>query len=170
MIGNMRRGIYVSFPRLQVNAKSMEKEEPAPARIKKEPIWWMSWEFYLIVLLAVGLRLYRIDTAQYMTDHNTFYQMAHDAVANGLWPISGNRSSTGPLISTSVCIYNDDSCCYFVQSRGRQYFYCALQYCSGIIDIHFCATLLWTACRYNLGFIICYSGQCDYLQPRYLAA
>ena len=85
-------------PRLQVNAESMEKEEPAPARIKKEPIWWMSWEFYLIVLLAVGLRLYRIDTAQYMTDHNTFYQMAHDAVANGLWPISGNRSSTGPLI------------------------------------------------------------------------
>ncbi|MBV9258081.1 MAG: glycosyltransferase family 39 protein [Ktedonobacteraceae bacterium] len=58
----------------------------------------MSWEFYLILLLTVGLRLYRIDTAQYMTDHNTFYQMAHNAVANGLWPISGNRSSTGPLI------------------------------------------------------------------------
>ena len=85
-------------PRLQVNAESMEKEEPATARIKKEPAWWMSWEFYLIVLLTVGLRFYRIDTAQYMTDHNTFYQMAHDAVANGLWPISGNRSSTGPLI------------------------------------------------------------------------
>ena len=85
-------------PRLQVNAEAMEKEELATVRSKKEPAWWMSWEFYLIVLLAVGLRLYRIDTAQYMTDHNTFFQMAHDAVANGLWPISGNRSSTGPLI------------------------------------------------------------------------
>ena len=76
----------------------MEKEEPATVRVKKEPAWWMSWEFYLIVLLAVGLRLYRIDTAQYMADHNAFYQMAHDGIANGLWPISGNRSSTGPLI------------------------------------------------------------------------
>ena len=58
----------------------------------------LNWEFYLIALLAVVLRLYRIDTAQYMTDQNTFYQMAHDALANGLWPISANRASTGPLI------------------------------------------------------------------------
>ncbi len=84
---------------LQEKVKYIEKRAALlDTSAKKEPAWYKSWEFYLIVLLAVGLRLYRIDTAQYMTDHNTFYQMAHDAVANGLWPISGNRSSTGPLI------------------------------------------------------------------------
>jgi hypothetical protein len=85
-------------PRLQVNEEP-EREGKHPASVsEKGPAWYRSWEFYVIVVLAVGLRLYRIDTAQYMTDHNTFYQMAYDAVAHGLWPISGNRSSTGPLI------------------------------------------------------------------------
>ena len=84
--------------RIQNNVEAAEKEEyPVPGS-QKELVWWMSWEFYLIILLTIGLRFYRIDTAQYMTDHNTFYQMAHDAVANGLWPISANRSSTGSLI------------------------------------------------------------------------
>jgi 4-amino-4-deoxy-L-arabinose transferase-like glycosyltransferase len=83
-------------PRWRLKAKPVEgREIQSP---KREPIWWQSWEFYLIALLAGGLRLYRIDTAQYMTDQNTFYQMAHDGLANGLWPISANRASTGPLI------------------------------------------------------------------------
>ncbi len=73
-------------------------EEKAFPTHNSAPIWWRSWELYLIALLAVGLRLYRIDTAQYMIDQNTFYQMAHDALAYGLWPISANRASTGPLI------------------------------------------------------------------------
>ncbi|MGH2497666.1 MAG: ArnT family glycosyltransferase [Ktedonobacteraceae bacterium] len=80
----------------RLKAKFMERREIQTS--KREPVWWQSWEFYLIVLLAVGLRFYRIDTAQYMTDQNTFYQMAHDALAHGLWPISANRASTGPLI------------------------------------------------------------------------
>ncbi len=71
----MDRDAMYPFPQVQVHEKPIEKEELTPARIKKEPVWWMSWEVYLIVLLAVGLRLYRIDTAQYMTDHNTFYQI-----------------------------------------------------------------------------------------------
>lgn len=83
-------------PGWQLKAKPIKGRETQTS--KREPIWWQSWEFYLIVLLAVGLRLYRIDTAQYMTDQNTFYQMAHDALAHGLWPISANRASTGPLI------------------------------------------------------------------------
>lgn len=83
-------------PLWRLKAKPVEgRETQAP---KRELIWWQSWEFYLIALLAVGLRLYSIDTAQYMTDQNTFYQMAHDALANGLWPISANRASTGLLI------------------------------------------------------------------------
>src|ERR1019366_746014 len=85
-------------PRLQINEEPERAGEHPASVSEKGPAWYRSWEFYVIVLLAVGLRLYRIDTAQYMTDHNTFYQMAHDAVANGLWPISGNRSSTGFLI------------------------------------------------------------------------
>ncbi|HEU0001374.1 MAG TPA: glycosyltransferase family 39 protein, partial [Ktedonobacteraceae bacterium] len=84
------------FSHWRLNAKLMKKRETQTPR--GEPVWWQSWEFYLIALLAVGLRLYRIDTAQYMTDQNTFYQMAHDALAHGLWPISANRASTGPLI------------------------------------------------------------------------
>ena len=84
-------------PRWQ-RLKAMLMERRGTRTPEREPIWWQSWEFYLIALLAIGLRLYRIDTAQYMTDQNTFYQMAHDALANGLWPISANRASTGPLI------------------------------------------------------------------------
>jgi len=72
-----------------------EGETQAPS---KGPVWWQSWELYLIALLAIVLRFYRIDTAQYMTDQNMFYQMAHDALAHGLWPISANRASTGALI------------------------------------------------------------------------
>ena len=83
-------------PRWRLKAKPIEESEIQTP--KREPTWWQSWEFYLIALLAIGLRLYRIDTAQYMTDQNTFYQMAHDALAHGLWPISANRASTGPLI------------------------------------------------------------------------
>ncbi|GLV54943.1 hypothetical protein KDH_17900 [Dictyobacter sp. S3.2.2.5] len=89
---------HVHVPEKLIEEEGLPPDHVNAARRKQAPAWWMSWEFYLIVLLAVGLRLYRIDTAQYMTDHNTFYQMAHDAVAHGLWPISGNRSSTGPLI------------------------------------------------------------------------
>ncbi len=86
-------------PRLQDNEEPVEQEERPVSASKREPVWWMSWEFYLIVLLAVGLRLYRIDTAQYMTDHNALYQLAYDAVAHGLWPISANGASTGVLLS-----------------------------------------------------------------------
>jgi len=49
-------------PLWQFKAKPVEgRETQAP---KGEPVWWQSWEFYLIALLAVGLRLYSIDTAQ----------------------------------------------------------------------------------------------------------
>jgi 4-amino-4-deoxy-L-arabinose transferase-like glycosyltransferase len=91
-----KESIMHHSPRWRLKAKPMEGRETQTP--KRELIWWQSWEFYLIALLAVGLRLYRIDTAQYMTDQNTFYQMAHNALANGLWPISANRASTGPLI------------------------------------------------------------------------
>lgn len=82
--------------RWRLKAKSDEESETLTP--PKETVWWQSWEFYLIALLAIALRFYRIDTAQYMTDQNTFYQMAHDALAHGLWPISANHASTGALI------------------------------------------------------------------------
>jgi 4-amino-4-deoxy-L-arabinose transferase-like glycosyltransferase len=85
-------------PGLPANTERMEKEEPRISDPKRGPNWWQSWEFYLIILLAVALRFYRIDTSQYMTDHNSLYQMAHDAVANGLWPITANGASTGLLL------------------------------------------------------------------------
>ncbi len=78
--------------------KAKPNEESEAQTPRGEPAWWQSWEFYLIALLAIVLRFYRIDTAQYMTDQNTFYSMAHDALAHGLWPISANRASTGALI------------------------------------------------------------------------
>jgi 4-amino-4-deoxy-L-arabinose transferase-like glycosyltransferase len=85
-------------PLLRTNTELMGKEELHVSALKKEQSWWQSWEFYLIVLLAVVLRFYRIDTAQYMADHNSLYQMAHDGVANGLWPITANGASTGLLL------------------------------------------------------------------------
>ncbi|MGH2480707.1 MAG: ArnT family glycosyltransferase, partial [Ktedonobacteraceae bacterium] len=61
--------------------------------------WWCNWEVYLIVLVAALFRLVFINNTQFMADHAIFYQMAYDGLKHGLWPISGNRSSAGPLIS-----------------------------------------------------------------------
>ena len=71
-------------------------EQSVPPRTEKR--WWSNWEVYLILAIALILRLLFINMTQFMADHATFYQMAYDGVAYHLWPISGNRASTGPLI------------------------------------------------------------------------
>ncbi len=65
---------------------------------KKEKPWWLSGEVLLTLLVAAFFRLVFIKTTQFMADHAAFYQMAYDGVALGLWPISGNHASVGPLI------------------------------------------------------------------------
>lgn len=64
----------------------------------KKRDWWLYADLGLLLIIAAVFHLVFIDKTQFMTDHVTFYQMAYDAVAHGLWPISGNRASTGPLI------------------------------------------------------------------------
>src|SRR5579872_87302 len=55
--------------------------------------WLLSWEIYLIVLIAAILRLYRLDTADFSGDQTFLLRMAYDAVHYGLIPATSNSSS-----------------------------------------------------------------------------
>src|SRR6185312_16584122 len=70
----------------------------------------------------------------------------------------------------AVCVCDDDSICYHIQSRGWQYLDCSMQHRSGAADLYFCTALLWAAGRSNLRTTLRHSRQCNHLQPRYLAA
>ncbi len=72
---------------------------PEPARMWREKLRALltSWELYPILLLAGLLRLYHIDTSVFTEDEAVLFRMAHDAVAHGLLPLTGNKASIGPL-------------------------------------------------------------------------
>ncbi len=55
--------------------------------------WLLSWEMYLIVLVAAFLRLYRIDTTEFDGDQATIFGMAHYALQHGLLVATSNYAS-----------------------------------------------------------------------------
>ncbi len=55
------------------------------------------WEIYLIVFLALFLRLINIDKAIFNDDEVNVFRMAHDALASGWIPLTSNRASLGNL-------------------------------------------------------------------------
>jgi 4-amino-4-deoxy-L-arabinose transferase-like glycosyltransferase len=56
-----------------------------------------SWEIYPILFIAAFLRLFEIDKVTFADDEARIFQMAHDAVFHGLWPIAGNQASLGSM-------------------------------------------------------------------------
>src|SRR6266567_3056866 len=57
--------------------------------------WLLSWEVYIIILIAAILRLYRLDTSEFSGDQTFLFRMAYDAVHFGLIPATSNYSSIG---------------------------------------------------------------------------
>jgi 4-amino-4-deoxy-L-arabinose transferase-like glycosyltransferase len=55
------------------------------------------WELYLIVFLALFLRLIQIDRAIFNDDEVSVFRMAHDALVSGWIPLTSNRASLGNL-------------------------------------------------------------------------
>jgi hypothetical protein len=59
--------------------------------------WFLCWEFYAVLALALFLRLFRIDTTEFDFDQADLFRYAHDAVAYGLWPLTSNTASINVL-------------------------------------------------------------------------
>jgi 4-amino-4-deoxy-L-arabinose transferase-like glycosyltransferase len=57
------------------------------------PSWLFSWEVYLIVLIAAGLRLYHIDFTEFDGDQANIFRMAYGALHNGMLVATANGAS-----------------------------------------------------------------------------
>src|SRR5689334_25383536 len=57
------------------------------------PSWFFSWEIYLILLLAAGLRLYRLDFTEFDGDQANIFRMAYGALHQGMLVATANGAS-----------------------------------------------------------------------------
>ena len=57
--------------------------------------WYKNWELYPILLFAIFLRFYRVDTSEFDFDQASIYRLAYDAVHHGLWPVTNSTASLG---------------------------------------------------------------------------
>jgi 4-amino-4-deoxy-L-arabinose transferase-like glycosyltransferase len=55
------------------------------------------WELYLVIFLALFLRLINIDKAIFNDDEVNVFRLAHDALVSGWIPLTSNRASLGNL-------------------------------------------------------------------------
>ncbi len=64
--------------------------------------WLLSWELYLILLVASFLRFYLINTTEFDQDQAIIFRMARDALFHGLLPTTSNTASIGIAHSAGV--------------------------------------------------------------------
>src|SRR2546421_3729148 len=55
--------------------------------------WFLSWEIYLIILLASFLRLYGIEATEFDADQANIFAMAYGALRHGLLVATANAAS-----------------------------------------------------------------------------
>ncbi len=84
---------------------SVVEEERRTTSVALLRSWLLSWEIYLIVVVAGLLRLYGIDTTEFDDDQAAVFRMAHDAVSHGLLVATSNIAS--------IHIYNPPAIIYF---------------------------------------------------------
>lgn len=68
-------------------------EKPSSRGSFHLPSWLFSWEVYLIVLIAAGLRLYHIDFTEFDGDQANIFRMAYGALHNGMLVATANGAS-----------------------------------------------------------------------------
>ncbi len=82
----------------QVLAAAHSSEEtrniPAQDRWKK---WLLDWPLYVILAASAFLHFFRIQTVEFDFDQANLFQLARDAVAHGLIPLSSNEASINIL-------------------------------------------------------------------------
>lgn len=72
-----------------------ETQLPARWNIKHLRHWLLSWENYLVLLIAGFLRLYQVNTGEFDGDQAAIFDLAREALRFGLWPIVSNQASIG---------------------------------------------------------------------------
>lgn len=81
---------------LVASKKRAVKEDRTPATPRFSLRGWLlSWEVYLIVLVAAFLRFYQIPTTEFDVDQAMLFRLAQDAVRHGLVPTTSNAASIG---------------------------------------------------------------------------
>src|SRR5258707_14424024 len=78
-------------------AASPGESKPLPAKWRLQPGLLLSWEMYLVMLVAGFLRLYRIDTTEFNLDQANIFRVAYDAVHHGMLVAASNQSSIGTI-------------------------------------------------------------------------
>lgn len=59
--------------------------------------WYLDWPLYIILGISTFLHFFRIQTTEFDFDQANLFQLAHDAIAHGLIPLSSNQASVGVL-------------------------------------------------------------------------
>src|SRR5258708_35074217 len=67
-------------------------------------LWITSWEVYLVVAVALFLRLYLINTTEFDDDQAIVFRMAHDAISHGLFVATSNIASIH-IVNPPAVIY-----------------------------------------------------------------
>src|SRR5437016_6192615 len=86
------------------NSTSIDPITSQPTSRRRLPSSLLSWEIYLIVLVAAFLRLYQINTSEFDNDQATIFAMARHAVQLGLLPATSNPASIR-IINPPAIIY-----------------------------------------------------------------
>src|SRR5690348_13459313 len=73
--------------------------ETVPASFSKKKLrnCLLDWPLYLILAISAFLHLFRLQTTEFDFDQANLFRLAHDAVAYGLFPLSGNQASINIL-------------------------------------------------------------------------
>src|SRR5579883_1904587 len=83
----------------QPDKRETPPRQPARAMRPAALLRWslQNWEIYLIIFLALFLRLINIDTAVFNDDEVKIFSVAHDALASGWIPLTSTPASLGGL-------------------------------------------------------------------------
>lgn len=89
---------------------STKEETSTPAPVRERPFtkmtrWLLnSWEIYPILLIAIFFHFFNLSRTLLVDDQAGDFQRAYNAVAHGLWPITGNVGSLN-YVHPTLSIY-----------------------------------------------------------------
>ncbi len=78
---------------LQVRSAQDDASNPTDRATLRS--WLLSWEVYLVLLVAGFLRFYQLNTTEFDEDQAMLFRLAHDAIRYGLLPVTSNAASIG---------------------------------------------------------------------------
>src|SRR4051812_36498177 len=83
---------------LDISTKEKSSETPNYSFSRSMPkYWFLDWPLYIILAISAFFHFFRIQTTEFDFDQANLFQLAHDAIAHGLIPLSSNQASIGVL-------------------------------------------------------------------------